>query len=143
MRILVCGGRDYMNASNVWGTLEHLHSRDPITFVVEGGATGADSLAKGWALARKIPHKTERAYWTDISHVDAVIRTRRDGTKYNALAGHWRNQRMLDEHNPDVVIAFPGGSGTADMVARAHKAGVQVLEVSDNGVIRRRKSNAA
>jgi hypothetical protein len=35
---------------------------------------------------------------------------------------------MLDEFRPDVVLAFPGGRGTADMVHRAIAAGVRVVE---------------
>jgi len=45
-------------------------------------------------------------------------------------AGPLRNQRMIDEGKPDLVIAFPGGRGTADMVRRARKARVEVIEVS-------------
>lgn len=41
-------------------------------------------------------------------------------------AGPIRNQRMLDEGKPDLVVAFPGGRGTADMVRRAKAAGVPV-----------------
>ncbi len=37
-----------------------------------------------------------------------------------------RNQQMLDEAKPDMVLAFPGGRGTDDMVSRAEKAGVPV-----------------
>lgn len=47
-----------------------------------------------------------------------------DGTKYDLLAGFRRNQRMLDESKPDVVVAFRGGDGTEDMVKRAVAAGV-------------------
>lgn len=36
---------------------------------------------------------------------------------------------MLDEGKPDLVVVFPGGTGTADMVRRAKKAGVEVIEV--------------
>jgi hypothetical protein len=45
-------------------------------------------------------------------------------------AGPIRNQRMLDEGKPDLVIAFPGGRGTADMVRRAREAGVEVVELA-------------
>src|SRR5262249_16770583 len=38
-------------------------------------------------------------------------------------AGPLRNQRMLDEGKPDLVVAFPGGGGTKDMVRRAVQAG--------------------
>ncbi len=36
---------------------------------------------------------------------------------------------MIDEGKPDLVIAFPGRRGTADMKARALKAGIAVIEV--------------
>jgi len=45
-------------------------------------------------------------------------------------AGPLRNQRMLDEGKPDLVVAFPGGGGTKDMVRRAVSAGVAIHEVN-------------
>ena len=45
--------------------------------------------------------------------------------KYNKRAGNIRNQQILDEFNPDLVLSFPGGDGTFDMLKRAvtaHKA---------------------
>lgn len=36
---------------------------------------------------------------------------------------------MIDEEQPDLGVAFPGGRGTADMARRARKAGVRVVEV--------------
>lgn len=44
-------------------------------------------------------------------------------------AGPIRNQRMLDEGKPDLVVAFPGDKGTADMVRRARTASLEVLEI--------------
>lgn len=43
--------------------------------------------------------------------------------------GGSRNQQMLDEGKPDIVLAFPtpNSKGTWDMVRRAKKAGVKVL----------------
>jgi hypothetical protein len=35
---------------------------------------------------------------------------------------------MLDEGKPQLVVAFPGGRGTADMIGRARAAGVPVVE---------------
>jgi hypothetical protein len=37
---------------------------------------------------------------------------------------------MLGQGHPDLVVAFPGGRGTADMVRRANAAGVRVMEVA-------------
>jgi hypothetical protein len=36
---------------------------------------------------------------------------------------------MLDEWQPDGVIAFPGGRGTADMTRRAKESGLKVWEI--------------
>jgi hypothetical protein len=58
------------------------------------------------------------------------MRSRRaSGTKSGKKAGPLRNQRMLDEGRPDLVVAFPGGGGTEDMRC-AVKAGVSVHEVN-------------
>jgi hypothetical protein len=113
MRVLVCGGREYRNEREVWS---HLDEVQP-SFVMEGGAGGADALAWKWATRNLPPdcRKTFEANWSA------------DGK----AAGPMRNQRMLDEGKPDLVIAFPGGKGTADMVRRAKRAGVQVRQVTD------------
>jgi hypothetical protein len=48
-----------------------------------------------------------------------------------------RNQWMLEDSQPDVCVAFPGARGTADMVCRARKAGVRIVEiVSPSGGVR-------
>jgi hypothetical protein len=36
---------------------------------------------------------------------------------------------MLTSENPDVIVAFEGGAGTADMIRQGRKAGVDVYEV--------------
>lgn len=112
MILLVCGGRDYANEEELFGVLDAVH-RDPgITEIIQGGAKGADTLAFKYARHRGIMCTTFRAEWG------------RDGK----AAGPIRNQRMLDEGKPDFVLAFPGGVGTADMVRRAKKAGVETFE---------------
>ncbi len=37
-----------------------------------------------------------------------------------------RNQQMLKDHTPDLLVAFPGGSGTANMIERARLAGIEI-----------------
>jgi hypothetical protein len=51
--------------------------------------------------------------------------------EYGKGAGPRRNKQMIEEGNPDLVIAFPGGRGTADMINRARAAGVRVIEVQE------------
>jgi YspA, cpYpsA-related SLOG family len=110
MRVLVCGGRDYRDVGCVKDTLFCLHAQEKITTIIEGGASGADCYAAEWADEYGITLQTFRADWK----------------KHGRSAGPIRNQQMLDEGKPDLVMAFPGGRGTADMVARAVKANVRV-----------------
>jgi predicted Rossmann-fold nucleotide-binding protein len=129
MRVVVCGGRHYRNAEFVFRKLNELHAEKHFRDLMQGGATGADSLARDWALTKpEIVMWVVRADWTDLSHPDAVIRVRQNGTKYDAKAGHRRNRKML-AWLPDLVVAFPGGKGTADMVEQARAADVKVIEV--------------
>lgn len=131
MKILVTGGRDYDNESCVNETLDAFNLSWPISLIVHGNAKGADSLAGAWADARDIPHTREKytAAWRDLHAPGAWIKQGKHGA-YNANAGKDRNQRMLDEEKPEVVIAFPGGTGTADMVMRAERAKVHVIRVA-------------
>lgn len=111
MRVLVCGGRDYRDEVRVFKELDQIKPSD----LIEGGASGADTLAYRWA---------KRNLDADHRHTyDA------DWDRHGKAAGAIRNQRMLDEGKPDLVLAFPGGRGTADMVRRAKRAGVKVVEI--------------
>jgi predicted Rossmann-fold nucleotide-binding protein len=130
VRVLVCGGRDYRNWLHMYAVLASQHERHRFTAIIEGGASGADAGARTFGEQEGIPVETFPADWSDLSHPGAIIRTRRDGARYDATAGHRRNQRMLEEGRPNLVIAFPGGRGTADMVRRSRKAGVEVVEVA-------------
>jgi len=112
LRVLVCGGRDFADANLLWQRLEYaqeLHGK--IAVIIHGGATGADSLAAEWANRERIKAICFNANWR----------------KYGKRAGPLRNQRMIDEGKPDLVVALPGGRGTADMVGRAKNAGIGVL----------------
>lgn len=110
---LVCGGRDYRDKECVWEALdftcERLGRRPNL--LIHGGAAGADEWAALWAAHRAVP---ARAFWAEWK-------------RYGGAAGPLRNQRMLDEGKPRLVLAFPGGKGTADMVRRARKTGVPVI----------------
>lgn len=113
MRVLVCGGRDFEDFEAVDYVLEYFHTKvEPISLIIQGGATGADSLAKDWAHMNYIPCLEHPANWP----------------KYNKPAGMIRNKEML-KWGPEMVIAFPGGKGTAGMVKLAKQAGLIVKEI--------------
>lgn len=124
IRVLVCGGRDYLNTDHIHNTLCAIDAeRGPITCIIHGGATGADHEGMIWAQmmasARRVTH----------AHLPFAA----DWRTHGRAAGPIRNQRMIDEGKPDLVIAFPGGRGTADMMRRARAAGIDVIEIKDAG----------
>jgi hypothetical protein len=115
MRVLVCDGRDFSNLELLYQELDQIHTNTPITCIIEGGARGADYLAARWSAKNDLPNHA---------------RFCADWALHGKAAGPIRNQQMLDEGKPDLVVAFPGGRGTADMVRRGKAAGVKVIEVS-------------
>lgn len=111
MRVLVCGGRNYDNYDIVSETL----SKFTVDAVITGGCSGADALAERWARENNVAVLLFPAQWDE----------------HGRAAGPIRNQQMLDEGKPDLVLAFRGGKGTADMVRRAAKANIRILLRND------------
>lgn len=119
MRVLVCGSRDYGMEGQPNADAERARLFDELTklapsLIIEGGARGADWLAMTWAVENKVKRLRFNADWK----------------KHRDRAGPIRNRQMLTEGKPDLVVAFPGGRGTADMVRRAKAAGVEVREIA-------------
>lgn len=114
MRVLVCGGRNYDDVDRVGVVLNKLHDAKGIDVIMQGGARGADEIAAAWGSFNGVPVDTYEADWEN----------------QGSFAGPARNKRMLDEGKPDLVIAFPGGKGTANMIRQARKAGVEVIEIA-------------
>lgn len=132
--ILVCGGRHYGEQSykekqnGVWVEIKRpkelwlpemllvntvLHFYKP-SLIVQGFALGADHMARRWADKNGVEH--------------TGMKFKADWGKYRKGAGPIRNKRMLDENPIDLVIAFEGGSGTANMVKQAQERGLDVIE---------------
>jgi hypothetical protein len=111
LKIIVTGGRDYANAIRVREVLDAIDGNFGIARLAEGGARGADQWAREWAMDRGKDRKTHEAYFS------------LQGKK----AGPIRNSKMLAEEKPDVVVAFPGNEGTADMIEKARRKGVTII----------------
>lgn len=107
MRILFCGGRLFSNQKAISDAFDEFQP----TLVITGGANGADSIADNVAKWRGIPRIIFPANWKG------------DGK----AAGPIRNARMLKDGMPELVVAFEGGVGTTDMVAKAKAAGISVM----------------
>lgn len=115
MKLLVTGTRHELTVSQesvVRGTLYNIHAATPITLLIDGAAAGVDTACHQWAVDNQVPTKRFHADWG-----------------LGKKAGPIRNGRMLDE-KPDLLIAFPGGIGTANCVKQARGRGFKVLEVA-------------
>ncbi|WP_340667881.1 DUF2493 domain-containing protein [Bradyrhizobium ottawaense] len=103
MRVLVCGGRSFDNYEAVEKYLDMLNSLHRFTLLIHGGAQGADTCAARWARSRHIDVRPYPAMWG----------------AHGRAAGHIRNGQMLREGQPDMVVAFPGGRGTRNMLKQS------------------------
>lgn len=115
-KYLICGGREY-SGPRAWDHVRRVldEERDEIGCIVQGECHkgGADKLGEDWAVLNGIP----------------CIGMKANFKKYGNIGGPVRNQWMLDWAGPiDKVIAFPGGTGTNDMIERALAAGIEVRD---------------
>lgn len=116
--MLVCGSRDWTDEYAISCVLNGYRSDEIGITVINGGARGADRIAKWWADVNQEPCETYPADWK----------------RHGKAAGPIRNQQML-EAKPDVVWAFvskplESSRGTHDMVKRAKAAGIPVYVVA-------------
>ena len=127
MRLLVTGSRnlaDYNHFSKMMGEFCGTHWI-PDT-VIHGAAQGADTMAGRWVREMN-----------SMRNHDPVITEIEEPARWNLhgkAAGPIRNKLMLDKHKPDIVLAFPGGKGTASMTKLAKWYGVPVISVGYYGL---------
>ena len=116
-RVLVCGSRNFADRELVYAKLDEVRGRlgnTPMR-VISGAARGADTLAADWAADRGVPCDEYPADWD----------------RYGKSAGYRRNEQMLAEGQPHLVVAFPQDEarGTRMMMDIAAKANVAVEEI--------------
>ena len=107
--IIVTGGRDFSDHIMLADVLDFLNP----DMIIQGGAPGADDLARNYGVENNI----------------AVVTVQADWNTHGKAAGPIRNRAMLDRFKEAVVVAFPGGKGTADCVRAAISKNMIVLEV--------------
>jgi hypothetical protein len=104
---------------------------------VSGTANGADTYGERRFKAHGIPVRRFPAAWDDVDAPGAQVRVRRDGVRYNALAGHWRNSEMAEylsafpNNAGRCVIVYAGAErsgGSAHMYNECGRRGVEVFE---------------
>lgn len=111
--VAVSGWRDFCDDAAVFRWLDRFHAVTPFVRLLHGAARGADNIADAWAKARGVPFQRFHADWN----------------KHKLRAGPIRNRQILDVGRPDLVIAFPGNRGTADMLAACQERHVPSVRV--------------
>jgi len=111
--VAVTGGRDAPTSSQtaVFDALGAEYDREPFTLHV-GCARGIDSYAVLWAEVNQRPFVLLRANWE----------------KHGRSAGAIRNTEILK--GAALLLAFPGGVGTADCVKQAKSKGIDVVAIT-------------
>ncbi len=116
MRVLCCGDRNWSSYEIIRRELEKF---DYYTVIIEGCAKGADSIS-GY-IARQLSY--------------VVLEFPANWNKYGKAAGAIRNKQMLDEGNPDLVLAFhtniEKSRGTKNMIEQAKKRGIKVVLIKE------------
>lgn len=113
MRVIIAGSRTFTDYHSLSQAMDHLMSlqEDPIT-VICGGARGADTLGKHWALARGHAVEEYPADWDGLGR----------------RAGHVRNAQMADAY-PDALVLFWDmvSPGSAGMKKLAEERGIETV----------------
>ena len=106
VKVAVVGSRNFLDMEQLNSVLDTIHKEIVITLIVSGGARGADSFAKSWAIRNKIDTKIFKPDWK----------------KYGKAAGLKRNIQIIDA--ADQVVAFWDGvsKGTKSSIDLAQKA---------------------
>lgn len=128
-RLLVTGSRDWTDAAFIEDKLTRGYLYYGGFILVQGDCpTGADAIAKAWAVRNGYPHEDVPADWERDCDSSCYHKPRfKYGRPYCPMAGHLRNQVMVDR-GADVCLAFPIGKsfGTRDCIKRAEAAGIEV-----------------
>lgn len=115
MKILCCGDRHWTNKGRIREVLQGY----PIdTIIIEGEASGVDTLCKEVARELKM----------------TVISVPSNWNKYGKAAGPIRNKEMLDMNSSE-VIAFHNNisesRGTKNCITQARQRGIRVLVLTE------------
>lgn len=111
MRLIIAGGRHLDDVALIRRALARAHAIKPITVLIHGGSAALGIAAEDWAREMRLHVVRYPANWREL------------GKRAEAS----RNAFMLQDSRPDMVLALPGGNDTQDLIARAHRARVPVI----------------
>ncbi|MCC5957451.1 MAG: DUF2493 domain-containing protein [Natronohydrobacter sp.] len=112
MRLIITGGRHLEDVALIRHALLCAHALRPVTVLIHGGSGALGITAEDWAREMRLHVVRYPANWREF------------GKRAEAI----RNAFMLADSRPDMVLALPGGSDTADLIAGALRARVPVID---------------
>lgn len=124
-RVIIAGGRTFNDYILLMETMDYLLSEKVKEgykiIIVEGEASGADTLGKRYAQLKGFEVDPHPADWNDLDVFPCLIKYNRRGEPYNALAGMIRNEEMAK--NADAAVVFWDGvsTGSKNMIDNAKK----------------------
>jgi hypothetical protein len=121
--VLCCGDRNWDDYDKIFQTLKKEHKKEPIDFLIEGGAAGADSICKVIAQMLGIQVIECPANWKKLGKAAGMIRNSMQLKLALSIVGDTTGRYI------EVIAFHPdlrNSKGTKDMVNRARKTGVEV-----------------
>ncbi|MDE0409470.1 MAG: DUF2493 domain-containing protein [Alphaproteobacteria bacterium] len=112
--VAVAGGKEVADGAAVWTALDRTRAKHQDMVLLHGGSPGVEKIAASWAEARG---------------VDQVV-CRPDWNAHGKAAPFRRNDELLNLL-PKGVIAFRGSGITGNLVDKARRLGIPVLQVSE------------
>lgn len=113
MRVLICAGRFYADGNTLTRILDLYHQSQPISVLIHGGHQSLGGIIEGWAREANVHLVRYPANWS----------------MHGKYAERHRNLFMLEDSQPDTLLAFPGGEDTAECIRLAKSAGVNIIEI--------------
>ncbi|WP_248796318.1 DUF2493 domain-containing protein [Pseudomonas sp. MWU13-2105] len=113
MRVLICAGRYYLDTAMCRKVLEAYHRYRAISVLIHGGNQFLGSEIEDWARENG-------------AH---LVRYPSNWQLFGKQAERRRNQFMLMDSDPELVIAFPGGSDTEELVAQAKAMNIEIRSI--------------
>jgi len=112
MRLLVTGGRHLDDVALIHRALSLIHAQSPLSVLIHGGHAFLGVAVEGWARDMRLHVLRYPANWRTF------------GKRAEAI----RNDFMLTDSRPDLVLAFDGGNDTRALVMGALGRGLPVLD---------------
>ncbi len=116
MRLLVCGGRHFLDAKAVVCELDEIHAARPIAVVIHGGLPVIGGAAEKWARKNKTSIVRYPANWLLGKGAELT-----------------RNRFMLLDSRPDLLLAFPGHKNLGALVGMARTLSIPVVSSLQSG----------